>query len=86
MPSNTSQDYATIQTLCNIVMQYASSSVYNYQQVSILEEGLEKLHSESFEAESLRSQLENARIQGAQTQAAEIAAVARLKAAVSELN
>ena len=86
MPTNTPQDYSKIQTLCNIVMQYASSSVYNQQQVEILEEGLASLHEESFEAESLRSQLENARIQGAQTEAAETSAVVRLKAAVAELN
>lgn len=86
MPVNTPQDYSTIQTLCNIVMQYSSSSIYNHQQIGILEEGLEALHEESFEAESLRSQLENTRIQYAQTEAAEIAALARLKTAVSALN
>ena len=86
MPANTPQDYSTIQTLCNIVTQYASSHVYNTQQVAILEEGLTALHEESFEAESLRSQLENARIQAAQTDAAEIAALARLKTAVNALN
>jgi hypothetical protein len=86
MPTNTPQDYSTIQTLCNILMQYASSSVYNQQQVSILTEGLAALHEESFEAESLRSQLENSRIQGTQAEAAEIAAIARLKTAVNALN
>jgi hypothetical protein len=86
MPSNTPQDYSTIQTLCNIVTQYASSSIYNQQQVVILEESLATLHAESFEAESLRSQLENTRIQGAQSEAAEVAALARLKTAVNALN
>ena len=86
MPANSPQDYSTIQSLCNIVTQYASSTVYNKQQIEILEEGLASLHAESFEAESLRSQLDNARIQGAQTEAAEIAALSRLKAAVNALN
>jgi hypothetical protein len=86
MPTNTPQDYSKIQTLCNIVAQYASSSLYNQQQIEILEESLQSLHAESFEAESLRSQLENAILQGTQTEAAEASAVVRLKAAVAELN
>lgn len=86
MPTNTPQDYSKIQTLCNIVSQYASSSLYNQQQIEILEESLASLHAESFEAESLRSQLENAILQGTQTEAAEASAIVRLKAAVNELN
>lgn len=85
MPVNSPQDYSAIQSLCNIVNQYASSSIYNRHQVEILEEGLASLHAESFEAESLRSQLDNARIQASQTEAAEIAALSRLKAAVNAL-
>ena len=86
MPTNSPQDYSAIQSLCNIVLQYASSTIYNKQQVEILEEGLASLHAESFEAVSLSTQLENARIQAAQTEAAEISALARLKAAVNALN
>jgi hypothetical protein len=80
-----SRDYSRIQTLCNIVSQYGQQTLYNYEQVDILASSLESLHEESLEAESLRMQLEGARGLAAQTETAEIAALARLRAVVDEL-
>lgn len=85
MPANPSRDYSKIQTLCNIVTQYAQQTVYNWEQVDILEASLLTLHSESFEAESLRQQLESARAMAIQTEAAEVVAFARLRAVIDEI-
>jgi hypothetical protein len=85
MSTYTSKDYSKIQTLCTILTQYAQQTQYNYAQIDILESSLESLHTESFEAESLRMQLDGARALAAQTEAAEISAFARLCAVVDEL-
>jgi hypothetical protein len=86
MPLNSPNDYSRIQTLCNILQQYASQSVYNNEQVEILEVSLASLHAESLEAESTSQQLDSARALAAQTQAAEVASFARLKALFDALN
>ena len=80
-----SKDYSKIQTLCNIATQYGQQTLYNYEQVDILESSLASLHEESLEAESIRMQLEGARGLAAQTATAEIAALARLRVVVDEL-
>lgn len=85
MPTNSPRNYSKIQTLCNIVTQYAQQASYSWEQVGILEESLTSLHSESFEAESLRQQLESARAMAIQTEAAEIASFSRLRAAIDEI-
>ena len=86
MPLNSPNEYTKIQTLCNILQQYASQSIYNYEQVDILESSLEALHAESLEAESTRQQLDGARALAAQSQAAELASFRRLLAVIDELN
>lgn len=86
MPLNSPNDYSRIQTLCNILQQYAAQSVYNNEQVEILEATLESLHAESLEAESNRQQLHSVRALASQSQAAEVASFARLKAIFDSLN
>jgi hypothetical protein len=86
MPLNSPNDYSRIQTLCNILQQYASQCVYNNEQVEILEASLESLHAESLEAESNQQQLESARALAAQSQASEVASFARLRALFDSLN
>jgi muconolactone delta-isomerase len=81
----TARNYSKISTLVNIVGQYGQQSLYNYEQVDILEETLATLHEESLEAESIRQQLDSAKALAAQTSGAEIAALARLRAVIDEL-
>jgi hypothetical protein len=85
MPTYLPKNYSSISTLCNIASQYGQQTLYNYEQVDILEASLEFLNSESLEAESVRSQLESAKHQASQTASAEVVALARLRAAVDEL-
>lgn len=86
MTAYSPRDYSRISTLCNIVAQYGQQTLYNYEQVDILESSLETLHEESLEAESIRMQLDGARALAAQTEAAETSAFTRLVAVVEELN
>jgi hypothetical protein len=85
MSTYTPKNYSKIQTLCTILTQYSQQTVYNYEQVDILEATLDTLHAESLEAESIRQQLDSARGLAAQTAAAEAATVLRLRAIVDEL-
>jgi site-specific recombinase XerC len=85
MSAYSARNYSKLSTLLNIVSQYGQQSVYNYEQVEILEATLESLHSESLEAESIRQQLDSVRGLAAQTASAETAALARLRVVINEL-
>ncbi len=79
------KNYSRLLTLVNIASQYGQQSLYNYEQVEILETSLDFLNEESLEAESIRQQLANTQAQAAQTVSAEVAALAKLRLAIDEL-